>query len=73
VGEEWIGILSVTCFAQMKYACIRLIPHPTGGLRRIDSRLCNLLRISSVIMEEEEELTLQVSLVELLLIYKVQS
>jgi len=46
-------ILSVTCFAQMKYACILFIPHPTGGLRLIDSRLCSLLIISfiSVVVE----------------------
>jgi hypothetical protein len=41
-------ILSVTCFAQMKYACILFIPHPTGGLRLIDSRLCSLLPISLI-------------------------
>lgn len=40
------GVLSVTCFAHMKYACILFIPHPTGGLRLIDSRLCSLLPIS---------------------------
>jgi len=41
-----VDILSVTCFAQIKYACILFIPHPTGGLRLIDSRLCSLLPIS---------------------------
>jgi hypothetical protein len=41
-------ILSVTCFAQIKYACILFIPHPTGGLRLIDSRLCSLLSISFI-------------------------
>jgi hypothetical protein len=41
-----MDVLSVTCFAQMKYACILFIPHPTGGLRLIDSRLCSLLTIS---------------------------
>ena len=42
------GVLSVTCFAHMKYACILFIPHPTGGLRLIDSRLCSLLPISFI-------------------------
>lgn len=41
-------LLSVTCFAQIKYACILFIPHPTGGLRLIDSRLCSLLPISFI-------------------------
>jgi hypothetical protein len=52
-------ILSVTCFAQMKYACIRFIPQPTGGLRLIDSRLCSLLSISFISVVEEGR-TLQV-------------
>lgn len=30
--------------AQTKYACIRRFVQPTGGHRRIDSRLCSLLR-----------------------------
>jgi hypothetical protein len=52
-------ILSVTCFAQMKYACILFIPHPTGGLRLIDSRLCSLLPISFISIVGEGR-TLQV-------------
>jgi hypothetical protein len=52
-------ILSVTCFAQIKYACILFIPHPTGGLRLIDSRLCSLLPISFISVVGEGR-TLQV-------------
>jgi hypothetical protein len=57
--EYMSSVLSVTCFAQMKYACIRLMPHPTGGLRLIDSRLCNLLTHQPLILSSVDELTLQ--------------
>jgi len=67
-----VDILSVTCFAQMKYACILFIPHPTGGLRLIDSRLCSLLPISFVPLVTTGR-TLQVSLVVLPSICMVQS
>ena len=67
-----VDILSVTCFAQMKYACILFMPHPTGGLRLIDSRLCSLLHISSVPLVTRGH-TPQVSLVVLPSIYMVQS